>query len=401
MKKSTLFFLLLLLVQPAFSKIARIEVTGLKKTKDDVVQKQLDVFIGQEASEENLHAAETILQSGGLYSKVEISFEPLPGLQDEDEEAVVMKVTLEEKISIIPIPFFYVSSRNISFGGFFLNMNLLGRQNMLMLGGLYSSDTKTGMFAFSKKNDELYRPGFSLFGSVSQGKITATDSSDRTALEYETFSAMGVVNTTVKLPDDYTAGFSAGWRSVFSDDIKDYHLFSAGINAGRSVKNWNGWFLSSKGFSLSVTETVTVDLDFNTIFSAGLKFQHPLTERLRLILEASGKWNTDAFVNEYNKRNSAGVNILPEDFMSPRLAGGKSGIEYALLKKNFGTFSLYADYQVGGAEDMDGSFCFAHGPNTGCILYLSKIAMPALSLGWCYNVPEKLSQFSFSFGMSF
>ena len=96
-------------------KITKFEIQGLKRTKEFAVQRDLKKFIGKEASAETLHSIENSLQADNLFTNISIECEPIT----ENESRV--KISLEEKMSILPLPIVAVNDGVFSAGAFLID----------------------------------------------------------------------------------------------------------------------------------------------------------------------------------------------------------------------------------------------------------------------------------------
>ena len=94
------------------------------------------------------------------------------------------------------------------------------------------------------------------------------------------------------------------------------------------------------------------------------------------------------------------MSILPSTFVSSNLAGLNAGLEAATVKFSFGLLSLYGNFQSCVVEDFDQTQKVNCGFAFGTRLYLSKIAFPALSIGYSYNLSTRTPIFSGALGIS-
>jgi hypothetical protein len=83
------------------------------------------------------------------------------------------------------------------------------------------------------------------------------------------------------------------------------------------------------------------------------------------------------------------------------MAGLYAGLEKSLFRVNAGTLSILAAYQVLAAQSLSDGDSFDHGPFAGIQFYLRRLAIPAVGLGFSYNLVRETSQWSFSIGMRF
>jgi hypothetical protein len=97
--------------------------------------------------------------------------------------------------------------------------------------------------------------------------------------------------------------------------------------------------------------------------------------------------------------------ILPSDFAVSHYAGVSVGVEKYIYKWKYGTLSALVNYQAawsggassGGRDVWD----FDHGVGGGVCFYLSRIAIPAVSVTLNYNIAKSFFSAGFALGMSF
>jgi hypothetical protein len=112
---------------------------------------------------------------------------------------------------------------------------------------------------------------------------------------------------------------------------------------------------------------------------------------------AAYAWNSDLYTLF---RPSATTPILPGSFRASYFAATRTGLEKSLFRWKFGTVSALANYQLINSHSPRLGDIFDHGFGAGSSLYLSRIALPAMSVTFNYNVPQHYFVAGFSLGMS-
>ena len=446
--------------------IESIEISGLVRTKEFVLQREMKRFIGKEDTADTLHEIETYLQVQGLFNNISVQVAGAAattgesdgesehkdeasaeagaspqadgaagdesasgesadaagdeGAQaeaagDEDEGAgedvagVTVAVSLEEKISILPIPFAMVSNGDFSGGFFLFDSNALGLKHTFAVGGMLSADSKFAIAMYTIPAVG-FRPGLSIATSVEQGEYEICDTTEDTVYEHESFLFSGSVAVEEKLTSFLSLVVETGFKMTQVDEdcqidgvIETTRAWKSGGGFQVSFHDWNGVFTSQKGLSSRGTVALTTQNDVFTEIEASEVFQHslPALPRLRFIHSAAGAWGFDTPVVFYHGGRSAAVSLFPDDFKSERLAGCSTGFECAVFQTRYGIISLYGVYQAAVAHDFDDDYVFNQGAGGGMKVYLSKVAMPACAVEVIYNITEQRLDWGFSLGVAF
>ena len=388
--------------------ITKINFSGLKKTRESFIQSKVKKFIGRTTDRGTLHELETQLQSQGIFEKIELS----PTAISEEEAEI--QVTVKEKITFIPLPFAMVSGSNIMAGLVIMDTNAFGIKDNFVIGGFISNTSKTAMAIYSKAPKDNWIPGFSTNFSIGNNTNRLESLENEEVLKYESFSIKAGLSITEKFKENYSLSLNMNYNKYSITDDDDYPNAVESGNAGMggftlrySRSDWNGYFMSTTAISASAQAGMTdasyeSDHKYPKRLTFSISDQHQiLSPRLRFYLASSGSCGWNLPVPLLTGRSAASVTILPANFQTSKIVGGNTGLEFALVKGKYGLFSIYADYQFAYAKDTDNEYEFSHGPNGGLRVYLSKIAFPALAVGFSYNVQKNYPSFAASMGVSF
>lgn len=381
-------------------KITKFEIQGLKRTKEFAVQRDLKKFIGKEASAETLHSIENSLQADNLFTNISIGCEPIT----ENESRI--KISLEEKMSILPLPIVAVNDGVFSAGAFLIDSNAMGLKDFFMLGGIFSRDNISGMAFFSRppKGSSL---GFSIYTGISKSDTELVTTKDDSVYDFGSLSFRGSLGVSKKFFDCFSAKLSTGFGIIKVDgsdeikgEIESEKVWESSAAIDFKSADWNGVFMSEKFAAVKAFVDVTPCRDVFNGFELKIKIQQPILDKLRIVQSASCFYEFDAPIVFYTGGRSASVSLFPTEFSSDSMAGLSLGLEYAALKTKIGLFSVYAVYQTARAKDFDRTWVFNQGAGGGMKMYLSKVAFPACSVEVIYNITEKEFRTGFSIGMS-
>jgi len=120
------------------SIIKNIIVTGNEKTKTEVILGIARVKVGDEFTEDTVKNIKRYLDNQRKFEEVEVSY------QKDSDNNVIITIKVKDKWSIIGIPYFAYKDSDVSFGFIFLESNLLGYQNSIVLSAIY--DKKPDFF---------------------------------------------------------------------------------------------------------------------------------------------------------------------------------------------------------------------------------------------------------------
>jgi len=379
------------------AKLSKINFVGLKHTKEDVLYSELKDYIGKTPDDKLLSQIETDLQARNLFSEIKLEV-----VENNDEECE-LNIQLKEKITFIPLPFVMVSSSGFMAGGFLMNMNAFGAGDLIVGGGLFSKDTifGMGMYVHQPKVD---RPGYNLFTEVKKSTVKISDYDDNRVAELDCFSINPITRITFKLGKYNSINAGLGYKGRFYDDdyvdLYNRNQFSVLSSWNCGIQDWNGVFLSASSISFDADVSVDNKTRFVEKFSVSGLLQQPLLKDLRLNIAYGGGIIINGLITDYVGESTGAVTILNDGFVTDRIAGLTTGLEYAALKLNMGVFSVYGNYETVFAKDLDDSLVYSYGVTAGSKIYLSKLAIPAFSFGLNYNIPKAKFAYAISIGMS-
>ena len=387
--------------------VSRIKVTGLKKTRQSYMQSVLGKYRGIPAAELDLNDVEITLREQGLFSDINVNC----GL--DESGYCTLFVTVTEKISFLPVPFaMYASGTGFMGGLVVMDTNAFGVKDTYLVGGVFSSSRQMAIMAFSKPSLALTKPGFSVSGSFAHRGNKVHDGSDSLALAYRTIGGGAEISLTDKLTEHINA--SVGLRydytnisldddfSAYQDDLKTYHAFSVNTAWGARFPQLNEWFLSTKSVRVAARATFFDSGTWAQSADVQVSVQQNLpVRRLRMVAQGAGHYSHSAPVSLWASQNAVGTTIMPDKFVSQKMLGANAGLEFAVAKTKFATFSVYGLYEQFFGEDFDGSQILNLGYSAGAKMYLAKISLPAVAVGFSHNVSQNDLKFSVAVGIGF
>lgn len=392
---------------PTALVVSRIKITGLKRTRQSYMQSVLGKYRGIPLAELDLNDVEITLREQGLFSDITVSC----GM-DESGYGTLF-VTVAEKISFLPVPFaMYASGTGFMGGLIVMDTNAFGVKDTYLAGGIFSSSMQTAIMAFSKPSLALTKPGFSVSGSFAHRGNKVHDGSDSLALAYRTIGGGAEISLTDKLTEHTNASIGLRYDythisldddfSAYQDDLSSYHAFSVNATWGARFSQLNEWFLSTKSVRVTARATWFFPGSWAQFASVYCSIQQNLpVRRLRVVAQGSGHYSHGAPVPLWVSQTAVGTTIMPDKFVSQKMLGAHAGLEFAVAKTKFATFSIYGLYEQFFGEDFDGSGILNFGYSAGAKMYLAKISLPALAVGFSHNVSQNKIKFSVALGIGF
>jgi hypothetical protein len=404
-----LFLLLQLLTQltPVYGGetgglITELSITGLKRTRLSTVESALNRFVGHDAETLDTDAVYAAVLDTGILEPIAIS------VQDAaNGNGKILSVEVREKWSIFPMPIFFVSSGQLSGGLFLGDTNAFGLNDKFFLGGIYGNDGWMLMSSYVHSGGAGV-PGWTLSGSFAKSERHDSDQNGGDIRRFNLDNVGASAGLSHPFNDILSASFRISYQQITlrdSDSPLEEPESGArvlGIGGGVSMRksHWDGYLLSEKSLSAGYTFTAGIDADsFNEIRFRGV-YQESLLPGFKMNLNGGALYQPSVPSLFESSPQAAQVNILPPSFSARNYAGLSLGFEKYIFKISAGVLSVIASYQIVFSEGPILGACLDHGAAASLVFYLSKLAIPAMGLGFAYNVSADHPQFYFSLGMS-
>ena len=381
--------------------IVSIEVEGIKRLRKDVLLKSLPVSVGDEYSEDTKDDISIALAKMNLFSEYRIDTE------ESAEDGVRVSITVEEKWTLIPLPFLLYTDGSLAGGLFFLESNFLGRRQILVSGFTYIKKEAFGLLTYRN-------PDIGIYGMGSGFSFVYTDSA----------SGPGSI------------GFTAGLSKMILPDTEAY--VRAGYSLGRESSLLDGGTALTKlSFPLRIKYDATVpvgvlsrgpytlaEISPGWSVSSGdpalssravVKYGWVPAEKHNIELFGSAGIDAMDFVFQSERGGGMGERTLPRnEILTGAIASADVSYQYvfwsnkavSLTATGFLEGGMYSrerfrtpDDFIRNGTDLDGYELY-YGPGAGMRLYIRKVAVPAMGLDFGYNVTDGDFRFSFSVGMT-
>ncbi|MFP4618805.1 MAG: POTRA domain-containing protein [Spirochaetaceae bacterium] len=207
-------------------RIERIEIRGNARSLDATVLRIAELEEGRILQKGSIERAALKLEKSSLFAEVDIRVNSDAG----EDRAVKIVISLEEKWTLIPVPFFASDGESFMGGLVVVEANLLGTGTQVVAGGMAGN---SGLYGFTA----LVLPSFlgspwrlssSLSGGETESEIRTPD--NREALTFASRSAGGSFGLAYRITNSITAGFKT---TLEQHEIRDTQGFEG--NMGESI----------------------------------------------------------------------------------------------------------------------------------------------------------------------
>lgn len=398
-------------------RICEIEVRGNSRSLDTTVQRISDIETGVLLSEDAVAQARINLKKSGLFAEVDIKAVACrpdsAGVAAPDAEAVRLILEVEDKWTLIPVPFFSSDGESLMGGLIVIESNLLGTGKQLISGVMGGTEGLSGFAVFADPAllGSNYRLSLSASGGVGSEEIATPDG--ETALAFDNNSYGGSFGLGYRFTNRFEAGFRArieqhelsGISGPAAAGLSSAQLAAEigesqqqlGLEARYDATVPYGSLL--KGFETAARATYSLVLDAPAI-DAQASYNLPTIAGQRLRLLAAGGYGERSVISEEPVSGRDGFRTLPfgkataDDFWSAAVA-----YDVPVLTRGWGAMVISSFYEQGWYHSSAvGRFDF-YGPGAGFRIYLRRIAIPALGVDVAYNLQSGRTVFSVAVGM--
>lgn len=384
-------------------EIKEFRITGNSKTRPWTILSEIHAGPGIPLSSFDCYHTVNSLKKRNLFSSIEIKY-----LAEND--GTIVEIHIVEKWTIIPIPLFTSNGNKLSAGIYILETNFLGFGTTIFTGGSISTAGNSAIFGFVDPALLGTDARLNLFFSYKKLIYETGDMDKDLFNEYRSVSRLARVDAGWSFPLGINAYISGGYRESATDNG-----YNDSYNAPDTAKIIPLGFLFNidrlyhyeylyYGFKLDSGWYHGFNVYDEGDYNYGqyiAQYSFKLFSYHRLTLHSSGAYGARPESMGERISGKTGSMTLPADIISSdRWINGAVTYEYPVLRFSWGAVTVLAFWEEGVFGSGDINPTHYYGPGCGTLLYLKKIALPAMGFNLGHNMKTGGTEFSFYIGMS-
>lgn len=403
------------LLFPDPAPLREIRVEGLRRTREQVVLDLVPVRPGELVTARSVVETEEEIIDSNLFAEVAV----VPERPRDAPETLDLVVTVREKWTLIPLPFFLTDGSSVSGGFFLIESNLLGRNKQLITALFGGGDGISGFFAYVDP---------SVLGTPWNWRLSSglgRNDSDHVLPD----------GTQVRSYTQQTASFGTGLGYRFTREIRA----GAGVRVElRDTEDFDpGLDPAEPAGGTFVEPDVTVQYD-GTRPRGVLRLGPEVRSRGRMVFggdenestapshrdpgwevsaqagysvpfisarEGRARFLVSGGTGEMSPDDKQGISArdgfrtLPyQRTVADQWASGAAFLEVPVLDRSWGALVLSHYWEGGAFDDSAHDPVFFGGPGGGFRVFLREVAIPAVGLDLAYNLVDPSFVFSFTIG---
>lgn len=385
--------------------ITGISILGLKRTKPHTIEMLLQKYIGCAADDVDTNDVYAIIKDTNILEPLSVEI-----TNSETGNGKTLTVTVQEKWSIFPVPFFLINSDKWNVGGAFIDANVLGLRDMMLIAGGYGSDNWFAALMYIKTPNAAGEFGYSVMGMFLNQNTENTDQTGKDVLRrFNRTSITPNFSLSYPLTRFINSSLNFSYHYIKLNNTENPlnapqdGIQAIGLSPRISIRtsSWDGYLLNEKNASLSYTYRFIIgDNDAQSVtLNAG--FNHSFMPGFRVTAKTGVLFSTTSASPFFESTLNPTVNIHSTKYSVLNYAAASVGLEKYLFKFSFGIISAAAAYQTAYSDGIFLRHQFDHGPVATIQMYLSKVALPGIGLGVAYNIGKNTFQYAANVGMAF
>ena len=383
--------------------IKNITVSGISKTRLETVINEVHAVPGQKLSAFNCYHTVNSLKRKNIFSSIDLYYIP-------SGNGVDIQVVVKEKWTIIPIPLFTSNGNKLSIGFYILETNFFGFGKTIFSGGSISTAGNSAIIGYVDPAVNYTDFRMNVFLSFKQLVFETGDMYKEEFNRYRATSTLARLDLGYTFNGHFNLYMSGGYRDSMTD--KDY---SRSYNKPESARMLPFGVLLYVD-RLSYYEYLYFGLKFDPAVYYGIdpengksygwcqysgQYSMKLFSCHRLAFFSSGAYGVRPESMGDRISGKTGAMTLPADIISAdNWINGSLVYEYPLLRFRWGSVTVLSFWEQGVFESRQVNTTYYFGPGCGTLLYLKRIAIPAMGFNLGYNVRTTAVEFSFYVGMA-
>lgn len=383
------------------TRISEISIRGLRRTREHTVLEIIPVAVGDRVTEDSIELVRNELLDSGIFATAEVRIDPIPDSPDEG----VLVVVVDEKWTLVPIPFFATDGNSSTGGLIVIESNLFGRNKRLISAGTLGTDGFGGFVAFVDPSVAGGR--WSVATSAGTGREEAEARlSDGTAVRsYEFDKTSASFGVGYRVHPDLTVGTRVG--------VTSFRLIS--FEEGLDKNEPDDTVYAEPEFRIEYDGTVPLDVlrrgpaaegafryvSENSGWEASARGTYSFAigdyQRMRLIGAAG--WGEMEPIAEADISSRDGFRTVPyQATRADRWGSASAAYDLPVVRGDRGAIVISHYWEAGGWDADTHDPQYFYGPGAALRVYVRKVAIPALGADFAYNIEGSDYVFSFTVG---
>jgi hypothetical protein len=399
--------------------LVTVRIDGLRKTQESVVLDLINLERNDLLDAVTVQEVEDTLVKSDLFAAVTVYVVPAGWEPDEIpldrvlETAPVppatgpadLRVLVDEKWTLVPIPFFSSGGDGFSGGLILLESNLFGRNKQLITAAFGGTGGFSGFFLYAdpsvfssnwtaslsaaagRSEEETLRPdGETVRAFTVNQQSAGLGIGYRLTPELNVRTRLGVSTWRV---DEFTPGLD-------DEEIEDGSYLEPQIGVNYEKTRPIDVLLVGPSVS-AAARYVTLDDGWEVSARAGWALPVFETHRVRIL--GSGGYGEMPAIAETGVSARDGFRTLPyQATTADRWASGSLFYDLPVMSAGWGALVLSHYWEAGAYETETLSPQPFYGPGGGFRVYIRQVAIPAVGLDVAYNLADPAWVFSFTVG---
>jgi hypothetical protein len=385
--------------------VTEIIIKGLRKTSRDILLRETGIEPGAPLSAFDPHLFINRMKKKNIFTEIEINY-------IRGESGAIIEIIVEEKWTLIPLPIFSSNRHGTSYGFYLMESNFLGYGKFLFAGGTASSESGNAMIGYIDPSIAGSRFRGSLFLSFKNEVYQNAD------MDYVLYREYKAQKRTARLDLGYgftekirlfaSGGFEQGEVDRGYDESLDAPdnekaWLAGGIARYEHLVHYEYLFYGPK-IELNCFRHIAAADEYSEYTTAGYKFDYSfrLIGYNRFSIASNGGKGSRPEIFEETVGGRPGGRTLPADVITAdSYINSTVTYEYPFMRYRWGAVTLLAFWEHGWYEnDSTGGEAY-YGPGAGMMVYLKRLALPAMGFNAARNLSTDTTEYSFTVGMSF
>ncbi len=375
--------------------ITEIEIEGIERTRPQTVHRIARVEPPVAVSELDLEGIQRRLQRSGLFQDdITVAVRPRAAAPDSSAASeFVLSIKLQERWTLLPLPFGAVTSSGWTAGFALYEANLFGTGTMLLTAASISHSGRQVFLSLGGHGLRRGRTALSISGAAGTDERETALAGEDPYERYRRQHLQAQLGLRYELREGLEAGTTAALQIAEVDEGRSAAIrppssaaaYRQGFRLSWDPREYHEYFLRGPAARISYHRGFALEgIDNYDVVATDLQYNRPLLADGRLGFRVRGEIGSTPRVF-LQSLGGVGFRTLPgNQARADRYAAAAATYEHRIAKLSWASITLLGFGEAGVYQPQDALERF-HGPGAGFRVYLSRVAVPALGLDLAYN----------------